>query len=288
VEKMMIDPRVAELEFLAFLDGQGTPVTVSHDTNERFGISADRLDDMIIGLIADNCALGTDLSTGPTYVDASRVPMDPQSYFWEKSANTLARVASRRCPYTLRITHAGRLRLSRLRGELDRGRISDQTGILVDGRHIDRDLRVRFAMAGSGVPVSVMMADLDHFKKVNDTLGHARGDDAIRRYLSVLRDIVSNYGGDAYRKGGDETIAILSNSDEARARTIAENVRQAIETEFLGFDEKLENPPTASIGVATFTTAVACPVALQRVDALLYRAKEEGGNWVVTETFGTT
>jgi diguanylate cyclase (GGDEF)-like protein len=282
---MTTDPRVAELEFLAFLDGQVGALTVSADTHGRFGIPADRFKDMVFGLVSENCVTGTDRSSSH-YIDAQRSPTDPASHFWAASEGTIGRLLGGTFPYSLRITHAGRLRLSRLRDELDRGRISDQTGILVDGRHFDRDLRVRFAMAEPDAPVTVMMADLDHFKKVNDVLGHTRGDDAIRRYFSVLRDIVGNYGGDAYRKGGDETIAILPNSDSERAKSIAENLRRALEAEFQGFDERLENSPTASIGVATFPRAVDSLVAFKKVDALLYRAKAEGRNRVVAEFVG--
>jgi diguanylate cyclase (GGDEF)-like protein len=277
---MMTDPRVAELEFLAVLDSQRESLTVTADTHASFGIPPDRFKDMVIDLIYENCAAGTDRESD-TYVDGSI--KDPRAQLWAASAVTIGKVLRGTFPYSLRITHPGRLRSTRLREELDRGRISDQTGILLDGRHIDRDLRVRFAMAGPGAPVGLMMADLDHFKLVNDTLGHGRGDDAIRRYFSVLRDIVGSHDGDAYRRGGDETIAILPNADKSRSEIVAESTRRAIEVEFSAFDERLPKPPTVSIGIASFAKPVDSRCALERVDGLLYRAKHEGKNRFVVE-----
>jgi diguanylate cyclase (GGDEF)-like protein len=134
----------------------------------------------------------------------------------------------------------------------------------------------------------MIMADLDHFKGVNDTLGHDRGDEALRRYFTLLRDIVSEEGGDAYRRGGDETLAILVGNEPECALRVAEKVRGAVEVEFENFDEKLPEPPTVSIGVATFHGATEPGHALKQVDKLLYQAKGNGRNCVVCESGQST
>lgn len=271
------DPREAELEFLAFLDDQTGPLSISPDSPDQSGLSTGRFCDMVFHLILENCVGGCD-HTG--YQDMS--VKDPLTQLWLQSSVTVGKIQQRQFPFSIQITHAGRLRLSRLREELDRGRILDQTGILVDGRYIDRDLRVRFAMASPGAPLAVMIADLDHFKQVNDTLGHPRGDEALRIYFTVLRDIVGACAGDAYRKGGDETVAILPGADLIRATEIAEKLRATIESEFSSFDAKLKTPPTVSLGVESFTQRVSSAEALKKVDELLYKAKQDGRNRVAS------
>lgn len=278
---MTDDARVVELEFLAMLDRQETPMDVSDSAHERLDISPRRFADMVLALVAENSVTG-ERPRNPSSDVSPRPPRDPKVYFWAASERTVQSIFSCQ-PYQLYLTHFGRLRLARLRSELDRGRIMDPTGILIDLRHVERDLRVRFAMARPGSSVSVMMADLDHFKGVNDTLGHDRGDEALRRYFSVLRDIVAGESGDAYRRGGDETLAILVGADQAHAAEVAEIVRRAVETEFMNFDEKLSQPPTVSIGVATFLQATKPVTVLKRVDELLYQAKQKGKNRVVGE-----
>lgn len=281
---MTEDARVIELEFLAMLDRQETPVDVGPSAHERFGISPRRLADMVLALIAENCVTG-ERPHNPIRditIPGDPPPQDPKQYFWVANGRTIQQIFGNQ-PYSLYLSHFGRLRLARLRAGLDRGRVLDPTGILVDHRHVERDLRIRFAMSTPGAPVTVMMADLDHFKSVNDSLGHDRGDEALRRYFSVLRDIVTEDGGDAYRKGGDETLAILVGTDHGRAGELAENVRRAVETEFMNFDKDLSQPPTVSIGVATFLQATEPVAVLKRVDKLLYQAKHEGRNRVVGE-----
>jgi diguanylate cyclase (GGDEF)-like protein len=172
--------------------------------------------------------------------------------------------------------------MARLRDELDRGRLYDQTGMLLDGRYVERDLRIRLAMAGEGVPVSVLMGDLDHFKQVNDQLGHTMGDEALQRYFSVLRDVVSAAGGDAYRKGvGDETIAILTKISSEQAVQVAEAVREGVRAELAYLlDKGLKQRVTVSLGVLTTTDREPPARLIKQVDRLLYQAKE-GRNRVV-------
>jgi diguanylate cyclase (GGDEF)-like protein len=91
-------------------------------------------------------------------------------------------------------------------------------------------------------------------------------------------------GGDAYRIGGDETLAILPDADRTRAEEVAEKLRAAIETEFRTFDQRLESPPTVSIGVASFVERVPSDAAFKKVDDLLYQAKKGGKNQVASDT----
>jgi diguanylate cyclase (GGDEF)-like protein/putative nucleotidyltransferase with HDIG domain len=101
--------------------------------------------------------------------------------------------------------------------------------------HVDAEI----ARAGG---VAVVVCDLDNFKRVNDALGYARGDEALRRFAGVLGEA----GGLAARLGGEEFALVLPGVDEAEAMAIAERVRVAVPAAFTDFPW----PVTTSIGVA--------------------------------------
>ncbi len=130
--------------------------------------------------------------------------------------------------------------------------------------------------------LSVLMVDLDHFKKVNDTYGHLVGDDVLRDFAVLLTetirvtDVVARYG-------GEEFLVLLPESDEAGAEHFAERIRDAVEGhEFTARGGQTRLGITASIGVATFPGARIESVEdlLARADAALYRAKADGRNQV--------
>ena len=184
-------------------------------------------------------------------------------------------------PFAVDIGHQGRLRLWRLRDEMNRRRIRDPFDILIDGRHFNDDLRIRGWMLPDGEPLTLVMADLDHFKKVNDTLGHPTGDEYLRRYLALVREVSTAFDGEAYRFGGDETLSIFPSVKPARALLAAERLRASVEAEFK--DSPLPNAPTSSVGVVTFSKPPQnAKVAKEAVDKRLYEAKAKGRNCVVS------
>lgn len=120
--------------------------------------------------------------------------------------------------------------------------------------------------------LTLVLVDLDGFKQVNDTHGHARGDRVLVAVGSVLRD--GRDGDRAYRIGGDEFALLLPETDVAGGLTIAERIRGRVEREVEGV--------STSIGVASL--GVAWPDGaslLNAADAALYVAKGEGRNRVV-------
>lgn len=266
------DARVTELEFLAFLECTGPMVEMPGNAPERHGLRQRIFKDMVVALLCDGCVAGDE---GVPTLSNTGTPVDPRTHLWRQNHQTTVRILEDRFPYFIRLTHDGRLRMARLRDELDRGRLYDQTGILLDGRHVERDLRVRLATAGEGAPVSILMGDLDHFKQVNDKLGHAVGDDALQRYFRILREVISAAGGDAYRKGGDETIAILSKMGSEQAVQVAESVREGVRAELAYLLGKgLKQPITMSLGVLTTSDREPPAELIKQVDRLLYQAKE--------------
>jgi len=128
--------------------------------------------------------------------------------------------------------------------------------------------------------LSVMMIDIDHFKKINDTYGHPAGDDAIKATVDTVRDRVR--GIDVVsRFGGEEFVVMLPETASGGGMILAERIRQAIE-EMSVFWEDKEIRFTVSIGLTTLQPGErSLEKALKRADDGLYRAKTDGRNRVV-------
>ncbi|HEV3029313.1 MAG TPA: GGDEF domain-containing protein [Planctomycetota bacterium] len=127
-----------------------------------------------------------------------------------------------------------------------------------------------------GDPLSLIMVDVDHFKKVNDTHGHVTGDKVLKGVAELLMKKVR--GGSAYRYGGEEMAVLLPKADLEGAAQVAERLRAAIEAHKIAGVKV-----TASFGVAQCEPGLADPPALvEKADQALYRAKEGGRNRVVT------
>ncbi|WP_165253164.1 diguanylate cyclase [Paludisphaera soli] len=127
-----------------------------------------------------------------------------------------------------------------------------------------------------GRPIGLLIADLDHFKRVNDTRGHLVGDEVLRRVAGALAAEVDGLGF-AARYGGEEFAVVVPGVDLARVLRIAEGVRRrvgALAVDDLG----LPGPLTVSIGVAWAQTPASCPLEelLARADRALYLAKDAG------------
>jgi diguanylate cyclase (GGDEF)-like protein len=133
----------------------------------------------------------------------------------------------------------------------------------------------------SGVPLSVIMLDLDHFKHFNDTFGHEAGDVLLRSLGSFLHNNVR--GGDvACRFGGEEFVLILPEAPLEAARQRAEELRIGCSDLFVQHRGQALGAVTVSLGVAAFPEHGSTAEALlSAADAALYRAKQEGRNRVV-------
>ncbi len=133
-----------------------------------------------------------------------------------------------------------------------------------------------------GEPISVVMVDIDFFKKVNDTYGHCTGDHVLQQVSALIGSRIRP-SDLAARYGGEEFIVLMSNTPAEVAYGVAESLRQAVaENEFYS-EKRLPLSVTISAGVATFhgEPEVTVDNILGRADACLYRAKESGRNRVV-------
>jgi diguanylate cyclase (GGDEF)-like protein len=132
----------------------------------------------------------------------------------------------------------------------------------------------------AGGRFALLLLDLDHFKKLNDTYGHPAGDAALKHAADLLQSRLRQ-GDQAARYGGEEFVAILQAAVEEGATNLAERVRRAIETEKLIVDDARIRL-TASFGVAVWPGDGKAPAELvAAADRALYSAKEGGRNRVV-------
>jgi diguanylate cyclase (GGDEF)-like protein len=125
-------------------------------------------------------------------------------------------------------------------------------------------------------PLSVLMIDIDHFKRYNDTHGHLAGDEVLRRMAEIFRSSlrVSDH---AARYGGEEFLMVLPDTNSAMAKQAAERLRVLVAAETFGSAEPAK--VTVSIGVASTSGHEEEPESLIRnADTALYRAKKAGRN----------
>ncbi|WP_413175780.1 diguanylate cyclase [Anabaena azotica] len=131
------------------------------------------------------------------------------------------------------------------------------------------------------ISFAVLLIDIDHFKKINDTYGHSIGDDVIifmtKTVLNHLRS-TDCFG----RFGGEEFVALLPETDMDEAMIMAEGIRENIKNQYITFEEQKVSI-TISIGVSSYRTGDKnIDSILQRADRALYQAKHEGRNRVIS------
>jgi diguanylate cyclase (GGDEF)-like protein len=129
------------------------------------------------------------------------------------------------------------------------------------------------------VALSVIMLDLDHFKRVNDRFGHAAGDEVLETLGGMLRQQLRREDL-ALRFGGEEILLVLPGIDLEGARLVAERLRLLTAAQVFS---RCEHRVTASFGVAGREADEGWEALLKRADQALYRAKAEGRNRVVLD-----
>jgi diguanylate cyclase (GGDEF)-like protein len=130
--------------------------------------------------------------------------------------------------------------------------------------------------ARTGVPMTLATLDLDHFKTINDTLGHDAGDVVLRGIGELLRNRVRRVD-KLFRPGGEEFLALLYGANNESGKRVAEELRTAI----AGYAFLPDHVVTVSIGLATLLPGEDRKQWLKRSDENLYRAKAGGRNQVV-------
>jgi two-component system cell cycle response regulator len=135
-----------------------------------------------------------------------------------------------------------------------------------------------------GHGMAVIMADIDHFKKINDSLGHLAGDRVLRHIAQRLQTAVRPY--DAVgRYGGEEFLVVLPRCDAEVSLTLAERLRRCVAVEPANVAGKAI-PVTISVGVAAWDGEASAQEVLRLADEAMYRAKREGRNRAVAAGSG--
>ena len=150
-------------------------------------------------------------------------------------------------------------------------------------RYLEMTLRKEIERAQRfGRPVSVLMLDIDRFKRVNDRHGHQRGDEVLievtRRILGEIRTNIDVVG----RYGGEEFVVVLPETTSGGARVVAEKIRSAMRDEPFAGASSDPIPVTVSVGVSAYPEdGMEAEELIHRADTAMYRAKAEGRDRVI-------
>lgn len=159
--------------------------------------------------------------------------------------------------------------------------ITDELTKVYNRRYISERLPVEIIRSAKK-PSSLIMADIDHFKRVNDQYGHITGDEVLQSFAAILTQNVRQAKEDwIARYGGEEFLICLADCDAKAAKKVAERMRKAVENMNIQTSAGTIKI-TASFGVHTFSRPqIAITDLLAIVDKSLYKAKEAGRNQVV-------
>jgi diguanylate cyclase (GGDEF)-like protein len=168
---------------------------------------------------------------------------------------------------------------------LEQENVTDPLINIFNRRYFDRRVQEECERAHRyGLPLSILLLDIDHFKRVNDTYGHPVGDLVLKNLGRLLVDTVRNTD-IVSRFGGEEICIIATNTMEPVAAELAERMRLLVEAaEMVAADDVRGLPPlhiTVSIGVSTLSSSTSTAKELMELaDSALYHAKSRGRNRV--------
>ena len=169
-----------------------------------------------------------------------------------------------------------------LRRDRDRARrladIDALTGLYNRRAWTERAIALDEAMRRAAKPLSLLFLDLDHFKELNDRLGHEAGDTVLRALAAVMvdevreQDVIGRYG-------GEEFVIVLPGADRAHALHVGERIRRSLQDR--AASDSVHAAQTVSIGAATLNLGENLTALVKRADEAMYTAKAAGRNRVV-------
>jgi diguanylate cyclase (GGDEF)-like protein/PAS domain S-box-containing protein len=171
-----------------------------------------------------------------------------------------------------------------LQEEVERQAITDYLTSLYNRRYFTNRVEQEISRVkrGKSAPVSLVMFDLDYFKRVNDEMGHVVGDDVIKKFANTLKSNLrqSDIAG---RIGGEEFAMILPDTDMPSAMVLANRIREEVSNLRLAYGKKSVSF-TVSVGVTILSERdIGFNTAFSRADSALYLAKENGRNRVESQ-----
>ncbi len=205
-----------------------------------------------------------------------------EQQFFLFSTLVVSFVSQRARMRTERREYLGRLRQVRMSQRLRRQATTDAlTGLANRRSFLDRSRRALARARRSGGPVSVVAIDVDNFKRINDSHGHAVGDAVLRELAKRLVEAVRE-GDLVARTGGEELGVLLPDTSEVMALHVAEKLRRVI-AEAPVFAGSFDVPVTVSLGIGTLgSSCTELDALLAEADRALYRAKRTGRNRVIS------
>ncbi|MEJ7807881.1 MAG: diguanylate cyclase [Telluria sp.] len=165
-------------------------------------------------------------------------------------------------------------------------KLTGQDGLtgIANRRRFDEVMRTEWQRGcRTGQPLSLLMCDVDHFKRYNDSFGHLAGDLCLQRVAAVLTGNLKRPGDLAARYGGEEFALVLPDTDARGAMAVAQGCRSYLENLAIpASDSDAASVVTMSVGVATMrpTSAAEADSLLREADRALYSAKQGGRNRV--------
>ena len=167
---------------------------------------------------------------------------------------------------------------AKLYGEIERLAVTDGLTGLFNHRHFQEKLTQEFnRLERFSEPISLLIIDIDHFKKINDTYGHPVGDAVLKKVSGIIRKTIRNIDIPA-RYGGEEFAVILLGTDTNGALKMAERLRKSIADARFSSEQNAFNV-TVSIGISTHAREMRKKEDLvEQADKALYHAKRTGRN----------
>ena len=269
--------------FKTYIGSDSTDAAVATNVSEQLYSVMVSAKQFLTTAISDNRSQMRAISD---VADRSEAGVDPKLLV-ESLMNELAKAATRATKLETSFVEKTR-ELDIIRDSLnkseERARTDTLTG-LPNRRALEEFFRTaQIAAMEKGEPLSILLIDIDDFKKFNDNFGHGVGDQVLRLMAGVLRERVRETDIPA-RYGGEELIAVLPGAELATCHGIAERIRGSISECRITRRSTGEALPniTVSIGVGQFQPGESMADLIDRCDRALYLAKKTGRNRVMTE-----
>jgi diguanylate cyclase (GGDEF)-like protein len=176
---------------------------------------------------------------------------------------------------------------------VDQMRIIEQMGLidpltkLFNRRGLEDQLNIEWGRAlREKLSISILLMDIDFFKKYNDTYGHQKGDTALKAFAEIVAKTLKRPTDLAARWGGEEFVVLLQATTIDGATEVAENIRKNVEAAIIPAEDGIETKITVSIGINTIIPNESSSIKefIEKADKALYKAKELGRNRSVINT----
>jgi diguanylate cyclase len=232
-----------------------------------------------LGLTEDQCV--SILSTAANEAQQLRGMLEVPEGKIRTADQIEAEVRERIAELTLAVNRENQVMVARQEDLLRQATTDPLTGV---GNRAAFEARLTLELeraARSGTPIALLVIDVDHFKRLNDTFGHQAGDQVLRRIAQTLDENVRKVDYVA-RYGGEEFVVVAPTAKPEGARILAERLREAVETQIVHCDDQeLTATISIGVGVATEVTDSSDAKALfKAADEQLYKAKRGGRNRV--------